>query len=407
MTPLLTGDAASRAREIVADVAATLRDPAVYDADPGLRSEDVGRGCSGAAVLFAELYAENGADADRDTALAFLDKALDQAVEAERPSALLYPGTVGVGWVLAYLEGTLVDPDPDENDVDALVAQALTTNWPSADLIRGVTGAGVYVLERGRPLDAVVARLAAMSTTTDDGITWWVDPATCLPERAEQFPEGYYDTGVAHGQAGNLALLAHALASGVEAARPLLSGAAEWLLAQRFPDDDGAGCYPSLVPPNARASRGTRVAWCYGDPGVATGLLAAGKALDDARLVDEARAVALAAAARRGAGAGVIDAPLCHGSAGLLHVFGRLYAQLGDDALADAARHWFDVALDQHRPGEPVAGWGSLRPEDDVMRYEPLAGFLEGATGVALGMLAATSERAPDWDTLLLTKPVS
>jgi lantibiotic modifying enzyme len=407
VTPLLTGDAASRAREIVADVAATLRDPVVYDADPGLRAEDIGRGCAGAAILFAELYAENGADADKDTALAFLDKALDQAVEAERPSALLYPGTVGVGWALAYLEGSLVDPDPDENDVDLLVAQALTTNWPSADLIRGVTGAGVYVLQRGRPLDATVRRLAEMSTTTDDGITWWVDPATCLPERAEQFPEGYYDTGVAHGQAGTLALLAHAVAAGVEEARPLLAGAAEWLVAQRFPDGGGNGFYPSLVPPSNRAARGTRVAWCYGDPGVAIGLLAAGKALDDAKLVDEARTVALAAAARRGPDAGVIDAPLCHGSVGLVHVFGRLYAQLGDDELADAARYWYAVALEQQRPGEPVAGWGSMRPEDDVLRYEPLGGFLEGATGVALGMLAATSEREPDWDVLLLTKPVA
>ncbi|HWL35038.1 MAG TPA: lanthionine synthetase C family protein [Frankiaceae bacterium] len=406
MTPLLTGDAASRAREIVADVAAALRDPAVYDADPGLRAEDVGRGCAGAAVLYAELHAENGAEADRDTALEFLDKALEQAVEAERPSALLYPGTVGVGWVLAYLEGSLVDPDPDENDVDLLVAQALTTNWPSADLIRGVTGAGVYVLERGRPLDATVERLAAMSTTTDDGITWWVDPATCLEERRELFPEGYYDTGVAHGQAGTLALLAHALATGVEEARPLLAGGAEWLLAQRFPDGESTGLYPSLVPPNARAGSGTRVAWCYGDPGVAVGLLAAGRALDDAKLVDEAREVALAAAARRGRDAGVVDAPLCHGSVGLVHVFGRLYEQLGDESLADAARHWFGVALEQHRPGQPVAGWGSMRPEGDDLRYEPLAGFLEGATGVALALLAATSERAPDWDVLLLTKPV-
>src|SRR3712207_9128780 len=44
-----------------------------------------------------------------------LDSALEGAMEAQ-PSALLYPGTVGVGWALAYLEGTLVDPDPEEND---------------------------------------------------------------------------------------------------------------------------------------------------------------------------------------------------------------------------------------------------------------------------------------------------
>ena len=406
MAPLLTGSAADRAREVVRDVAAALRAPAVYDADPSLRGADVGRGSAGATVFFAELAAATGDEADAETALAFLDHALDRAVE-DRPSALLYAGTVGVGWTLAYLEGGLVDPEPDDNDVDLLVAQALTgASWPSADLIRGVTGTGVYVLQRGRPTDLVVRRLAAMAVTRPEGATWWVDPATCLPERAAAYPDGYYDVGLAHGQAGTVALLAHALAAGDETARPLLEAATEWLLAQRLPDGTGPGRYPALVDAGDRPPGGSRLAWCYGDVGVAVGLLAAGRALGDERVTKEAADLALDAAARTEAG--VVDAPLCHGAAGLLHLFGRLYAQLGDERLADAARHWFDVTLAQRRPGEPVAGYGSMRPDPDgSLAYEPLAGFLEGASGVGLALLAATGERAPDWDALLLTKPVA
>jgi lantibiotic modifying enzyme len=402
VTPLITGSAAETAREIVDAVATALRDQTVHDVDPALRGPDIGRGSAGAALLFAELAAENGDERDAETALAFLDAALDRAAE-DRPNALLYPGTVGVGWALAHLEGSLVDEDPDENDVDVLVDQALTANWPSADLIRGVAGTGVYLLERQRSTKAMVDRLAAMSTTTDQGITWFVDPETCLPDRRAAYPHGYYDVGMAHGQAGCLAVLAHALAAGDESARPLLEGATAWTLAQRL--TDGPGCYPTLVPNDARPPHGGRVAWCYGDPGVAAGLLAAGRALGDERVVNEAVDVALTAAARTD-DHGVVDAPLCHGSAGLMHVFSRLHQQVQDERLADAARYWYGIAVHQRMPGKPVAGYGSMRPDGDLLTYEPLAGFLEGATGVALALLAATSERDYGWDALLLTKPV-
>lgn len=399
MEPLVTGERADRAREAIDAIAAALRDPdAAIATDPGLGSPDVGRGAAGLAVLFAEL-------GEGDAALAWLDRALDGAAE-HQPNALLYPGTVGIGWALAYLEGGLVDPDPDDNDVDELVDIAVTRNWPSADLIRGVTGAGVYLLERGRDTARAAQRLAEMATTTDKGTTWWVDPATCLPERAEAYPEGYYDVGIAHGQAGTVAFLAHAVAAGDETARPLLEQAAEWLLAHRLPDGTGPGRYPSIVPHDDRPYFGSRLAWCYGDPGVAVALLAAGRALGDDRLLKEGYDLAVDAAGRRGEDGGVRDAPLCHGSAGLVQIFRRLHEQTGDERVADAARHWFDVALAQRRAGEPVAGYGSIRPGNDF-EYEPLAGFLEGAAGVALALHSAVTGQDNGWDSLLLTKPVA
>lgn len=407
MTPLVTGAMADDVRAVVGEIATALRDPAVLDVDPGLGSSDVGRGSSGIAILYAELHAESGEQADADTALAFLDRALEKAAD-ENPTALLYPGTVGVGWTLAYLEGTLVDPDPDDNDVDALVAQALAAStWPSPDLIRGVVGTGVYLLERERPADAVVRRLEAMAEEKPDGVTWFVPPEICLPDRRAMFPQGYYDVGMAHGQAGMVALLAHLAKAGTDGAEQLLQRSVDWLLAQRLPDDAGSR-YPGLVDATGRPPSGTRLAWCYGDPGVAVALLAAADALKDDALRDEALDLALSCAARGEHESGIVDAPLCHGSVGLAHVFHRLYRGLGDERLADAARHWVERTLAWRHPGEPVGGYGSMRPPDEGegLEYQPSGGFLEGAAGVGLALLAAVSEHAPDWDLLLLTKPV-
>jgi lantibiotic modifying enzyme len=409
---LLTGETADRARAVVADIAAALRDESVYVADPSLRGPSVGRGSAGAAIFFAELAAESGAERDRETALAFLDTALEQAAE-EQPNALLYSGTVGVGWALAYLERSLIDGDDEPNDVDDLVARSLTATWPSPDLIRGVTGVGVYLMERlprahvRRLLDLVVVRLARMSETWADGTTWYVPVEVMAPDRAALYPDGYYDVGMAHGQAGMVTLLAALTAAGVGSARPLLESATKWLRARRLPEGHGPGRYPLIIGRGEHEPKGGRLAWCYGDAGVAIALLAAGRALGDETLLDDAREVALDAAGRT-ADTAVTDVPLCHGSAGLMHVFHRLAQGLGDEALYAAARRWAQAALDGRRDGEPVAGYGSVRPGVEMERaYEPSAGLLEGATGVGLALLAATSDREAAWDSLLLTKPVA
>jgi lantibiotic modifying enzyme len=151
--------------------------------------------------------------------------------------------------------------------------------------------------------------------------------------------------------------------------------------------------------------RGGRLAWCYGDAGVATALYAAGKALEDKEVRDEGVSLALLAASRF-EDAGVSDAPLCHGSLGLMHVFNRLWQETGEDALADSARRWFDHAMKQRRTGEPVAGFGSVRVQDEGdLEFEPLAGFLEGAAGCGLALVGAIGTTPPDWDAVLLTRP--
>jgi lantibiotic modifying enzyme len=408
--PLLTGEQADLARDAIRDIAAALRDPAVYDADPELRDPSVGRGSAGLALFFHELARAGGDPADERTAFAFLDQALERAAE-DSPTALLYSGTVGVGWTLAYMEGVTED-ETEPDDVDELVFHALSgAPWPSADLIRGVAGTGVYFLERlphpaaRKGLELVVERLTEMSEVQAAGTTWFVDPATVLEDRRALYPEGYYDTGVAHGQGGMIAVLALMVAAGVESARPLLADATRWMLAQRLPGDEG-GRYPLMVDKRPGEPRGGRLAWCYGDAGLACALLSAGQALGDRAVVDEAVSLALAAAGRDRHDAGASDAPLCHGSAGLMHIFNRLWQSTGEEALAESARRWFDLVMKQRRHGEPVAGFGSVRVRDaGEVEYEPLGGFLEGAAGVGLALLAATGDRAPDWDALLLTRP--
>src|SRR5262249_36568549 len=149
--------------------------------------------------------------------------------------------------------------------------------------IDGLVGFGVYALERlPRPAAAaclrrVVEHLAETSRQCPEGIAWWTGPARQSPDTRAEFPHGGYNLGLAHGVPGVVALLGRVCAVGIAVgtARPLLEAAVRWLLTQR-----GTQGFSHWVGPGAAASPG-RLAWCYGDPGVAAALLYAARCPDE------------------------------------------------------------------------------------------------------------------------------
>lgn len=401
--PLLTGVARDQALSVVAEIADALAGPAAED-DPRLAAPTLSQGLGGAAVFFAEAAGLLG-DTARTTGLALCDRIIDAANGSPTPA--LYHGTTGAGWALSVAERRLEEPDEGESDVDEYVEAVLRADASPGgfDLVSGVVGLGVYCLERlpresaRRGLDLAVARLEERAEATPDGFAWRTRPDAMPEYRRDAFPDGYFDVGVAHGNAGVVAFLAEAARAGAAGARDLLAGAAGWLLAQRM-DETPYGVYPSVVLPGRPPAAG-RLAWCYGDPGVAAALLGAGDALESDELLGEARALALRCtdSSRR---SGIYDAGLCHGAAGVAHILNRIGTALRDEAVLDLARLWFGEVLRMRRAGAAVAGFPALDRSQDPPVWRATAGLLEGAAGVGLAFVSALSPAEPRWDSMLL-----
>jgi hypothetical protein len=391
--PLLAGDAAERILVVVDDIARAVA-PLMRD---DAAEASLSRGVAGGALLFAALERAGRADQSLPTGRALLAKAVRSA-NRDRLAPSLWSGVGGVAYAVSQLTGRAPTPE--------LLAwfAAWTRGRPACeyDLISGIAGIGVLALEllpdpgAAELLDAVVGRLAATAECSELGIAWPV------PERRARVH--HHDAGVAHGVPGVIGLLAGALASPAPPpnTRELLEGTVRWILAQRL--EPGA---PSALPyviggpyPHTPA----RLAWCYGDAGAAIPLLLAAAALGDEQLWASARDLALGAAARDGATAGVVDAGICHGAAGLAHLFGRIWQLTGEDAFAVAGRRWLERVVELRRPSLPVAGFPSLMPERREGRLMPRAvgGLLEGAAGVGLALLAACHHDEPSWDRALL-----
>lgn len=377
--PILEGELADRACTVLAEIAddlATIEEP----------SPDL--------ALFWT-YLSNAHDDELTVQRGEL--AVDRFVrDLERgiPGIHLHGGLPGAGWVAAHISDEL---DDVLAQLDGLLLELLAAErWDETyDLIGGLVGLSVYFLARGDApsvepaLRRIVHHLVATSEETADGVTWKTRPELIPEHRHARFPAGYYDHGVAHGVAGVISILARIGQRGIAAdvVTSLRQRATHWLLAHQRD-----GSFPSISAGEAWVEG--RSAWCYGDPGTTVALL-------DVALRTGEPTGAIDALIRRWAdqpAIGICDGGVCHGTAGLAHMFNRMYQATGDETHRDHARAWFERTLEIRRPGEPLGGYPMFVNGTE----HPLAQVIDGAAGVGLALLAAITAIEPRWDQLLL-----
>lgn len=436
-SPFLTGEDAARAREALAALAQELRASEGTsegreenrDSDSRMDWPSLAGGDAGLGLFYAylALSAADEADADRwaDEAIRFLDRSAEALSSSVTPPSF-YSGFTGVAWTMEHLDGRLFENEEDgQETIDEVVLEFLDSEAASAefDIIQGLAGFGVYALERGSLptaeacLERVIRSLGARATRDERGVRWFSPPERLPEHQREQYPEGNVNAGAAHGLPGVLPVLAGAAEAGVaeSEARELLEGAVTWMLDHRLdPDPEtGSRChlpYAWLASGEAGGAA-SRLAWCYGDPGAAASLLCAARQVGRKDWEEEAIRMALDAAQRPPSESGIQDAGLCHGAAGLAHLYHRFSQAHDDPRLAETARFWFRWTLDfrdqKLRDGEGagVAGFPAWASEPGQftgkLSWRDDSGFLTGAAGVGLALLAAIGDLDPAWDRIL------
>ncbi|SEO93527.1 lanthionine synthetase C family protein [Actinacidiphila rubida] len=282
----------------------------------------------------------------------------------------------------------------------ARIARGDLPTFAEYDTFYGLTGIGAYLLHTnpdGGALERILRYLIALTrplAPPGRGLPgWWVrhDPQR---GHSPHFPGGHGNLGAAHGITGPLLLLSQALRRGIEvpghrdAIQTICHHLDIWrqhtATGPRWPEHlsrrDLERGQPHL-PHNARPS------WCYGTAGIARAGQLAGIALHDTglqKLYEDALYRTLTDPAQL---AGITDAGLCHGWAGIYQTASR--------AAADA--------LDPRLPGIlPALGAALL----DHARHHPTAepGLLNGAAGTALALSTLATHQPPStgWDACLL-----
>lgn len=411
--PLLDGRVADEGWRVIWDIAKDLRNLEM-SGYPSLG------GAAGLTIFFAYLAQATDNDELADIAIEYLDGSLEVVSrQPARPS--LYGGFTGPAWILEHLQGWLLedhaDDDESGDDLAAVLLEHLQAQRPTPgneyDLISGLVGLCVYALEAlPRPtalecLQVLVEHLETMADSSESWARWFTAPALLPDQQRKVAPNGYWNLGVAHGIPGVVGALARMHAAGVARARVqrLASKAVRWILDQRLEEDGQTSSIPNWIADRGDKPTRPGLAWCYGDLGVATVLMLAGRLMEEDVWVTEALEIARYAAARSMSREWRADAGLCHGAAGVAHLLNRIYQATGDEEIGTGARFWFSKTFDLQNPTRGYGGFMALKPPPDdpnQLVWEEDPGFLTGSAGVGLALLGAVSTLEPDWDRLLL-----
>jgi lantibiotic modifying enzyme len=417
-TPLESNTIRGMATESISEITDELLSVPVHE----IRAFDL---CE-RALLYAYLALDYPGRGWQERSVECINTAIDALASSPTIANGLYGGLAGIGWLIEHISSLLFPPRNrgaaicDDEDVISEVDKRLMEQFVRAptsdqnyDLISGVVGIGIYWLERlprDRAIHGIKQTLDFLDYTSQalaTGVAWFTPPPLIPPLQKHLAPNGYYNLGVAHGVPGVIAFLAQAasLTEHDEMSRrasELLTASIDWLLMQRRPSGS-LSRYSSWIIPGQEGGD-SRLAWCYGDLGIAAILHFAGLRVRQESWKSEAINMAYECASRS-TRAQVFDAPLCHGALGIAHIFHRFYNATSDEVFREATIDWTLRGMAFRQPNTGIAGYYAWDPNpNDHMRAD--ASFLSGAVGIALCLLSIISSREPKWDRLMLLSGV-
>lgn len=366
-------------------------------------------GKAGMALFYAYLYRWSGNQDHFDQFSLQLDECFAAMGDATMGSSLV-GGIAGVGWLVRHLVAIEL---LEESSLDSLemiekyILQGLYRDGESKrfEIFTGAAGKGLYFLEgpmtvAGQEgIEHILEILRSGAIPEDGGIAWLT--------KNWRGDETYFDLGIPHGVPGIILFLCRVSRIGIQRdlVLELLDGAVRWVLAKER--RMGVGYFPHIV---GREFTG-RLAWCYGDMGVAAALLEAAEVLSIPALKEKACMLLDKEGSRDLASSRVFKHPrynlhdrgLCHGTAGIALCFNSFYKKTGIDNLQRVRDYWTDITLSIKTTGAGRGIGGYIFPSSDnknIWQKKPYV--LEGSAGVGLFYLSMLNEDQLPWERIFL-----
>jgi hypothetical protein len=183
----------------------------------------------------------------------------------------------------------------------------------------------------------------------------------------------------------------------------IINSSINYILSQQI-NKDKYGCFfPTFSIESNEDTYLSRLGWCYGDLTIATTLFQVGQLYNNRILINKSIEILSFAAEKRKSIKQnmVMDAGLCHGTAGIGHIFYRMWWNTHLPEFKTAADYWFKETLKMAHFYDGLAGYKAWKtPEYGGWINE--YGLLEGIAGIGLAMFSYYYEINPKWDECLL-----
>ena len=309
-------------------------------------------------------------------------------------------GVAGVGWIIEYLvKNDFIESNTDEllRSIDTYVLKSITMDMrrKEYDYLHGILGKGLYLLNRKsiakEDLEYVVDSVYEIA----------VKEGNYFKYKSSYLPKGILvdNLSLSHGSASVINIISRFYERGIkkERSKEIVDKSLNYLLASRL--ENLGSVFPSLLSPEIKPEK-SRLAWCYGDLGIAASLLDMAERMNMSDIRDFAIDTLHKTTKRKDLKSNsVIDAGICHGTSGIAHIFNRVYNSTKEQEFKNAADYWVSKTIEFARYQDGIAGYKAY---SSLRGLYNTYGILEGVSGIGLMLVSWLNSELMDWDECLL-----
>ncbi|GHT84490.1 hypothetical protein FACS18947_2010 [Bacteroidia bacterium] len=314
-------------------------------------------------------------------------------------------GLAGVLYLLDFLrENRFIDMDV--SDVQQTLDNYLIFKMQQDiqqqryDFMHGALGVGLYFLKKGNHQEQIQELVDFLYNTAEKDISSKVFKWKSIINVEENIVG--YNIALSHGISSIIIFLSRVIKSGIdnEKINEMLSGAVNYVLSQQINFQQYGSYFPSqsLENKNLPISK-SRLAWCYGDLGIAIALWQAGKTTNNMEWKEKGLEVLLQSTQRLSVVESLVqDAGICHGSAGIALIYHRMYIETQRDEFRKATDYWLNQTINFSQFSDGLVGYKTYRLDGWICDYS----LLTGIAGIGLVLLSCMTHDNQIWDEMLL-----
>ncbi|MGY0041090.1 lanthionine synthetase LanC family protein [Pedobacter sp. NJ-S-72] len=146
--------------------------------------------------------------------------------------------------------------------------------------------------------------------------------------------------------------------------------------------------FPNILTLDEQSTGYSRVGWCYGDLSIGFILYQAGMAFNDLELKEFATEILIHTSKRRTEEETLVrDAGICHGSAGIAHIYNKMWHYTQNSIFKETCDFWIQKTLDFSIHQDAFAGYKAYAPTESGKHMNSF-GLLNGVSGIGLVLIS-------------------
>jgi hypothetical protein len=314
-------------------------------------------------------------------------------------------GHSGILYLFEFLrENQFIDMDVSvvRPTLDNYIASKMQNDikMQNYDFMHGALGAGLYFLKKKTNQEQIQELIDFLYSSAEKNI----DNKIFKWKSVINFEKNIigYNIVLSHGISSIVIFLSRLLQNNIvnDKISEVLFGAVNYILSQQIDYQQYGSFFPiqSLENNNSPISK-SRLAWCYGDLGVAITLRQAGKVTNNIEWEEKGLNILLHSTRRRSyEESHVADAGICHGSAGIAMIYQRMYLETYMEEFKEATYYWLNQTLNYSCFEDGLAGYKTKYSN----RMECDYSLLTGISGIGLVFLSFLEDKQQPWDELFL-----